>query len=178
MKILALYIKSDKRLGSQKMSKCLAREYRIHISSGRVYRLMKTMNLPKMSTVKPPKQKAHPKDEGGRCKNLLQQLFKPEKPNMAWVCDFYLSQSRWSILLSLCDHGAILPQNHSISSVNPNQHRPCHCNAGGCYSSTRRVFRRDVSYGSEQSVYSKAIPAVSGSAWYDPVVFCQRISLR
>ena len=87
-KILALYIKSDKRLGTQKMTACLAREYRIHISCGRVYRLMKAMNLPKMSTVKPPKQKAHPKDEGGNCKNLLQQQFKPEKPNMAWVCDF------------------------------------------------------------------------------------------
>ena len=71
-KILALYIKSDKRLGTQKMTACLAREYRIHISCGRVYRLMKAMNLPKMSTVKPPKQKAHPKDEGGNCKNLLQ----------------------------------------------------------------------------------------------------------
>jgi len=87
-KILALYIKSDKRLGSQKMTECLAREYRIHISCGRVYRLMKTMNLPKMSTFKPPKQKLHSDDEGGICKNLLQQQFKPERPKMAWVCDF------------------------------------------------------------------------------------------
>lgn len=87
-KILALYIKSDKRLGTPKMTKCLAQEYRIHISCGRVYRLMKTMNLPKMSTVKPPKQKARFNAEGGICRNLLQQQFKPEKPNMAWVCDF------------------------------------------------------------------------------------------
>ena len=87
-KILALYIKSDKRLGSQKITECLAREYRIHISCGRVYRLMKTMNLPKMSTFKPPKQKSHSYAEGESCKNLLQQQFKPEKPNMAWVCDF------------------------------------------------------------------------------------------
>lgn len=87
-KILALYIKSDKRLGAQKMTECLARKYRIHISCGRVYRLMKTMNLPKMSTVKPPRQKAKSNAEDGSCKNLLQQQFKPEKPNMAWVCDF------------------------------------------------------------------------------------------
>jgi putative transposase len=49
---------------------------------------MKTMNLPKMSTFKPPKQKSHSYAEGESCKNLLQQQFKPEKPNMAWVCDF------------------------------------------------------------------------------------------
>ncbi len=87
-RILPLYIKSDKRLGSQKMTECLVREYRIHISCGRVYRLMKTMNLPKMSTFKPPKQKSHSNAEGAFCKNLLQQQFKPEKPNMAWICDF------------------------------------------------------------------------------------------
>lgn len=87
-KILALYIKSDKRLGTQKMTECLAREYRIHISCGRVYRLMKTMNLPKMSTVKPPRQKSNTNAEDGICKNLLQMQFRPEKPNMAWVCDF------------------------------------------------------------------------------------------
>lgn len=87
-KILALYIKSDKRLGAQKMTKCLAQEYRIHISCGRVYRLMKGMNLPKMSTYKPPKLSPHSDGESGICRNLLQQQFCPEKPNMAWVCDF------------------------------------------------------------------------------------------
>ena len=87
-KILALYIKSDKRLGAQKITECLARKYCIHISCGRVYRLMKTMNLPKMSTVKPPRQKAKSNAEDGICLNRLQQQFAPEKPNMAWVCDF------------------------------------------------------------------------------------------
>lgn len=86
--ILALYIKSDKRLGAKKMTECLAQEYRIRINYSRVYRLMKTMNLPKMSTFKPPKQKSHSNDEGGICKNLLQQQFRPEKPNMVWVYDF------------------------------------------------------------------------------------------
>lgn len=87
-KILALYIKSDKRLDLQKMTECLAQEYRIHISSGRVYRLMKTMNLPGMRTVKSPKPKSKRRDEDGICCNFLQQQSRPEKPNTAWVCDF------------------------------------------------------------------------------------------
>ena len=51
--ILELYAKSNKRLGADKMKTCLKRDYLINISVGRVYRLMKPMNLPKMSTVKP-----------------------------------------------------------------------------------------------------------------------------
>ena len=35
------------------MKLCLQRDYRINIRNGRVYRLMKQMNLPKMSTIKP-----------------------------------------------------------------------------------------------------------------------------
>lgn len=70
------------------MTKCLAQEYRIYISCGRVYRLMKGMSLPKMSTCRPPKQRSHSIDQSGICKNLLQQQFRPEKPNMTWVCDF------------------------------------------------------------------------------------------
>lgn len=87
-KILALYVKSDKRLGAQKMTECLAQEYRILISYGRVYRLMKGMNLPKMSTYKPPKLRVSSNDESGACRNLLQQQFHPKRPNMTWVCDF------------------------------------------------------------------------------------------
>lgn len=51
--ILELYAKSNKRLGADKIKTCLKRDYRINISAGRVYRLMKPMNLPKMNTVKP-----------------------------------------------------------------------------------------------------------------------------
>lgn len=48
---------------------------------------MKTMKLPKMSTVKPPKQKAvH--SENGICKNILAQNFNQQKPDSVWVCDF------------------------------------------------------------------------------------------
>ena len=51
--ILSVYSASKKRLGAYKICYLLKAEYGIHISVGRVYRLMKSMNLPKMSTVKP-----------------------------------------------------------------------------------------------------------------------------
>ena len=86
-KILEIYAKTDKRLGSRKMKLCLAQEYCISISEGRVYRLMKQMNLPKMSTVKPPKQKSSAEEVGG-CTNLLAQQFNQPAPNLVWVCDF------------------------------------------------------------------------------------------
>ena len=86
-KILEIYAKTDKRLGSRKMKLCLAQEYCIFISEGRVYRLMKQMNLPKMSAVKPPKQKPSA-EEVGVCTNLLAQQFNQPAPNLVWVCDF------------------------------------------------------------------------------------------
>lgn len=69
------------------MTLCLAREYCITISEGRVYRLMKQMKLPKMSTIKPPKVAAS-KEESSVCQNLLCQRFDQKAPNLVWVCDF------------------------------------------------------------------------------------------
>ena len=48
---------------------------------------MKTMNLPKMSTVKPPKP-SYCKSDGGECVNILKQEFNQPAPNLVWVCDF------------------------------------------------------------------------------------------
>jgi len=86
-RILELYAQSDKRLGAKKMALCLAREHCINISEGRVYRLMKQMKLPKMSTVKPPKA-AIKKEKEGACQNLLSQRFDQKAPNLVWVSDF------------------------------------------------------------------------------------------
>ena len=71
-RILELYAKTDKRL---------AQEYCISISEGRVYRLMKEMNLPKMSTVKPPKQKSS-HENSGVCVNLSAQKFNQPALNL------------------------------------------------------------------------------------------------
>lgn len=78
-RILEIYAQSNKRLGAKKMTLCLAREHGITISEGRVYRLMKQMRLPKMSTVKPPKAAAY-KDNEGVCQNLLSQRFDQKAP--------------------------------------------------------------------------------------------------
>jgi putative transposase len=84
--ILEIYTDSKKRFGAHKIGRRLQTEYGINISVGRVYRLMKGMNLPKMSTVKPRFQK--PESEASLpCPNLLKQQFNPQKPNEAWVGD-------------------------------------------------------------------------------------------
>ena len=70
------------------MKLCLAREYCVTISDGRVYRLMKEMKLPKMSTVKPPKAAMADKEDVGAYQNLLAQQFNQKAPNLVWVSDF------------------------------------------------------------------------------------------
>ena len=74
-------------MGANKIKICLKRDYRINISTGRVYRLMKDMNLPKISTVKPFNPKSKSNSEG-ECKNILSQKFNQSAPNKVWVCDF------------------------------------------------------------------------------------------
>ncbi|ERJ79477.1 hypothetical protein HMPREF1987_02370 [Peptostreptococcaceae bacterium oral taxon 113 str. W5053] len=51
--ILKICADCDKRLGAYKTAHLLQRDYGIKISVGRVYRLMKTLTLPRISTDKP-----------------------------------------------------------------------------------------------------------------------------
>ena len=76
--ILRIFSDYNKRLGTYKICYLLQRDYGIDISVGRVYRLMKKLQLPKMSTDKPKYQSAHP--ENGPCCNHLQQNFNPKAP--------------------------------------------------------------------------------------------------
>lgn len=85
-KILVLYSKSNKRFGAYKIRQRLLCEYGISISVGRVYRLMKSMNLPKMSTVKP-KSNYKTADDTPACENVLKQQFDTKSPNLVWVSD-------------------------------------------------------------------------------------------
>ena len=64
----------------------LERDYGIAISVGRVYRLMATMDLPKMSTAKPTWIGHH--NDNGPCINHLQQAFNQQAPNLVWASDF------------------------------------------------------------------------------------------
>ena len=84
--ILQIYSDSKCRYGAQKMRKILETNYGIVISQGRVYRLMKQMQLPKMSTIKPKFKAAHRSDDIS-CRNILKQNFNPKEPNKAWCSD-------------------------------------------------------------------------------------------
>lgn len=84
-RILEIYSSSKKRLGAAKIKVVLLRDYGINISVGRVYRLMKGMQLPKMSTVKPKFLKT--KESQSHLTNYLEQNFNPPKPNQVWASD-------------------------------------------------------------------------------------------
>lgn len=102
--ILQIYSDSKCRYGTAKMRKVLEMNYGISISPGRVYRLMKEMKLPKMSTVKP-KFKATKQSDSLPCPNILKQKFNPKAPNMAWCSDItYIKvQNRFYYLCVIID---------------------------------------------------------------------------
>ncbi|WP_082189788.1 IS3 family transposase [Anaerotruncus colihominis] len=78
-KILEIYAKTGQRLGCRKIGFCLARDFCTSISEGRVYQLMKEMNLSKMSTVKPPRPPKQ-SDDSQAFQNLLAQKFDQPAP--------------------------------------------------------------------------------------------------
>ena len=82
LKIVADY---DKRVGAYKITHILERDYGIKISVGRVYRLIKTLNLPRMSTQKPVLK--YYSEDHTEYYNHLHQVFNPKSPNMGWASD-------------------------------------------------------------------------------------------
>ena len=84
--ILQIYSDAKCRYGTHKMCRVLETKYGIKISPGRVYRLMKGMQLPKMSTIKP-KFKTAKQSDSLPCPNILKQKFNPKAPNIAWCSD-------------------------------------------------------------------------------------------
>lgn len=83
--ILDIYSSSKKRLGAYKITKRLLVEYQQSVSVGRVYRLMKSMALPKMSTLKPHFKPSTPSTD--TCPNFLNKQFETKQPNRVWVSD-------------------------------------------------------------------------------------------
>lgn len=102
-KILLIYAQHKKRIGAYKTTYILERDYGIKVSLGRVYRLMKKLDLPKMSTDKPRIKKAD--EEAGNCEDNLKREFNQKAPNLVWVSDItYLKAGgRWYYLCIIMD---------------------------------------------------------------------------
>mgnify|MGYP002139508856 CR=1 FL=1 len=88
--LLEIYIKAKKRIGTRAFKIILLHNYGVNISEGRIYRLLKSMNLSKMSATKPRfKLRKTPEFSSD---NLLKQEFNPKSPNQVWTTDFtYIS---------------------------------------------------------------------------------------
>ncbi len=84
--ILQIYTETSYRLGAAKIQVLLQREHSIPISVGRVYCLMKSMDLPKMATVKS-KFRYHKPTVSLTFPNLIQQQFETSQPNKVWTSD-------------------------------------------------------------------------------------------
>lgn len=83
--ILTIYSQSKKRFGAYKIRQTLLVQFGKKVSVGRIYRLMKSMALPKMSTVKP--SHSFITSSLDNYENILNQKFYPDKPNLVWVSD-------------------------------------------------------------------------------------------
>ena len=91
-------------MGAYKIAYVLKRDYGITISVGRVYRLMKQLQLPKMSTDKP-HVSSRRSEEYGDCCNHLQRNFAQKAPNLVWVSDItYIKVgAKWYYLCIVMD---------------------------------------------------------------------------
>lgn len=69
------------------MKICIKNKYCINISVGRVFRLTKSMSLPKMSNVKPFVHKSKSTSDKD-CKNILKKEFNQPGANIVQVYDF------------------------------------------------------------------------------------------
>lgn len=83
------------------MTHILNNEYGYNISAGRVYRLMKSMNLPQMSTAKP-KFRYQKIIEDQQFPNIINRQFSSSKPNQKWTSDMtYIKTAQGNVYLGV-----------------------------------------------------------------------------
>ena len=101
--ILTLHGRYKKRLGVNKLTLLLQREYGLKIGQTRVRRLFKAMNLPQIFSRKVPNKSV--KSTSGDFHNLLKRKFNPDEPNKIWASDItYLKVgSKWYYLCVVID---------------------------------------------------------------------------
>ncbi|MDD3137907.1 MAG: DDE-type integrase/transposase/recombinase [Lachnospiraceae bacterium] len=89
-----------KRLGVYKITYALQRDYGINISVGRVYRVMRTLQVPNEKLYRNYRHK-----DNGNCTNHLHQAFNQKYPNLVWASDFTHIKvaGKWYYLCILMD---------------------------------------------------------------------------
>lgn len=109
--LLEIYMKAKKRIGTRAFKIILLRDYGVNISEGRILRLLKSMTLPKMSTIKPRfKSKKAPVFSSD---NLLKQEFNPNSPNQVWTTRKLLDEHQ--LLASYSKPG--YPYDNAVTEV-------------------------------------------------------------
>lgn len=100
--ILSIHNKYRKRLGVMKIAQKLQDDYGRKISPGRVSRLIRSMNLPRIPSASPRYQCK--KDDHTR-ENILNQQFNPDRPNAVWVSDitYVRIAGRWGYVCVILD---------------------------------------------------------------------------
>ncbi|QBG71692.1 hypothetical protein EW136_00015 [Staphylococcus pseudintermedius] len=107
--IYQIYIKSQKRYGSPKITQLLRRHGHT-VTQRTVSRLMKALGI-RSITKKKYKATTHSKHHLPVYPNLLNQKFKVSQPGSVWVADItYLHERRMALFSH--SHGLISPQNH------------------------------------------------------------------
>jgi len=114
-KIVELHQRSDKRYSIPKFKIKLA-EDGIKVGTGRVTRLLNEMQLPRMSTLKPPKPPKREFDESSELKKHLASRFLCIRTQPKVGQRHYLHLGRKPLVLSLYHYGFVRPKNHWLES--------------------------------------------------------------
>lgn len=159
-KIAELHANYKQRFGVKKLKIKLASEYGIKISEGRIYRLIKHMQLPPMFSSRPVFKRSQ-KRTTESLKNELNQQFSPKAPNLVWVSDItYIRVGKkfcylcvimdlysrkviaWSLKTSMQQDLVIEPLKSAIRLRNPKLGLIFHTDRGSQYtcSETRRIL--------------------------------------